>query len=444
LSESRSDAASPRAYQIIARCRELALYSEVAGETTRTFLAPSTHSVHALLSGWMKAAGMQVRVDAAGNLRGVLAGEWPNAPRILIGSHLDTVAQAGAFDGILGVVLGVALVEELTARSHTATTFDPKLPFTIEVIGFSDEEGVRFGKPFLGSLALIGELDAATLLLTDRNGVSVADAIRDFGLDPAELPAAIVDKSACAYLEFHIEQGPVLESEGLSLGVVDTIAGQTRMQFIFTGQANHAGTTPMGAQRRDALAAAAQWIVAVEQYATECAGLVATVGKVETLGGASNVIAGNVVATLDVRHALDKVRRSAIAHFINAAQTAATARGMTVTHSTSLDQTAVDLDSDLTALLADAATRAGHAAHWMISGAGHDAMIVARRVPSAMLFLRTAAGLSHHPDENVLPVDVEAALATGLEFLQILRDDKAMLKRFIALTSQLKQEDNHA
>ena len=402
---------------------------------------PSMHRVHALLGGWMRAAGMKVRVDAAGNLRGVLPAAGPGAPRLLIGSHLDTVANAGAFDGVLGVVLGVALVEEVGA----AWPGDADLPFAIEVIGFSEEEGMRFAKPFLGSLALVGGLDAATLARTDRGGVSVEEAIRQFGLDPAELPAAVVDDSAFGYLEFHIEQGPVLESEGLALGVVDAIAGQTRMTLAFRGQANHAGTTPMGPLRRDALAAAAEWLVEVERYANECAGLVATVGKVEIRAGAGNVIAGEVEATLDVRHARDEVRKAAVRHYLDYAKIAGAARGVAVVHTASLDQAAVPMDSTLTALLGAAGARStGREPRLMTSGAGHDAMIVARRVPAAMLFLRSPGGLSHHPDEAVLPGDVEAALATGLEFLRSLRDDGAMLERITCRRSRRKRDDIHA
>jgi allantoate deiminase len=353
------------------------------------------------------------------------------------------VGNAGAFDGILGVVLGIALVEEMAAEI-AASSASP-LPFAIEVVGFSEEEGVRFAKPFLGSLAFTGELDAAILARTDRHGVSVADAIRNFGLDPDELPAAVVDDSAFGYLEFHIEQGPVLESEGIALGVVDAIAGQTRMEFIFTGQANHAGTTPMGPLRHDALAAAAQWVVEVERYAKECAGLVATVGKVESSSGAGNVIAGRFVATLDVRHPHDEVRHAAVAHYIDYAHISGTARGVSVACSTSIDQPAVPMGSDLSALLAGAATRAtGREPLSITSGAGHDAMIVARRVPAAILFLRSPAGLSHHPDESVLPEDVEAAVATGVEFLRSLRDDRAMLARIAAPTRQRKQDGRHA
>src|ERR1700722_18658260 len=192
-----------RADCIIARCRQLAACTQVSGEVTRLFLSPPMHDVHALLKNWMEAAGMTVRVDAVGNLRGVWPGLTANSPRLLIGSHLDTVPNAGAFDGILGVVLGIAVVEQLRGQH---------LPFAIEVIGFSEEEGVRFRKPFLGSLALIGKLDAASLALTDAAGVSVTEAIKAFGSNPAAMKDALLSPDTFAYLEFHIEQGPVLES----------------------------------------------------------------------------------------------------------------------------------------------------------------------------------------------------------------------------------------
>jgi allantoate deiminase len=237
----------------------------------------------------------------------------------------------------------------------------------------------------------------------------------------------------------------VLESEGCALAVVDAIAGQTRMEFIFTGQANHAGTTPMGPLRHDALAAAAEWIVEVERYASATPGLVATVGKVESSSGAGNVIAGRFTATLDVRHAQDEVRGTAVRHCIDYAHVAAATRGVTVAHTTPIDQGAVPMGSELTAMLANAAARAtGREPRFITSGAGHDAMIVARRVPAAMLFLRTPCGLSHHPDETVLAEDVEAALATGVEFLRSLRDDRAMLTRIASRASQRKREDPYA
>jgi allantoate deiminase len=403
-----------RAARIIARCREIASCTEVPGEITRRFLTPPMHDVHALLRDWMEAAGMTVQVDAIGNLRGFWPGLKPGSPRLLIGSHLDTVPNAGAFDGILGVVLGVAIVERLRGDL---------LPFAIEVIGFSEEEGVRFSKPFLGSLALVGKLDADTLARTDRSGISVRQVIEAYGLDPTQLPAAALANETIAYLEFHIEQGPVLESEDMSLGIVEALVGQTRMELIFTGQANHAGTTPMRL-RHDAMAAAAEWIIAVEDYASSQNGLVATVGKMEAAPGAGNVIAGKVTASLDVRHADDSAREASVVTILKLAEAAATRRGVHVTSSKQLEQPAVPLDPHLTTLLNKAAAQAGFPARRMTSGAGHDAMILAPIVSSAMLFLRSPGGLSHHPDETVLAQDVEAALATAMEFLAQLRDDR--------------------
>jgi allantoate deiminase len=401
---------SNRSDRIIARCRALAACTEVPGETTRTFLSEPMRAVHALVRGWMEAAGMRVRVDAMGNLRGVYAAAVEGAPRLLLASHLDTVPNAGAFDGILGVLLGLAMVEALQGE---------RLPFALEVIGFSEEEGVRFGKPFLGSLALIGEIDDAWLAVHDAHGVTVGDAIRSFGLDPARLPEAVLAEDTLAYVEVHIEQGPVLESAGAGLGVVSAIAGQSRLELTFQGQANHAGTTPM-LLRQDAMAAAAAWIVAVEQYARERGGLVATVGRVETRPGAGNVIAGEVVATLDVRHAEDGIRERAATELLAEAKREAERRGVRVKSRVIAQQEAAPMDAALTARLGAAAARAGYPARTLISGAGHDAMIVGRRVPAAMLFVRSPGGLSHHPDELVLTEDVEAALATGLEFLRHL------------------------
>jgi allantoate deiminase len=403
-----------RAVRVIARCQEIAACTEVPGETTRLFLTPPMHVVHAMLRGWMEAAGMMVDVDAIGNLRAAWPGHTPNSPRLLIGSHLDTVPNAGAFDGILGVVLGVAIVEELRSQH---------LPFAIEIIGFSEEEGVRFNKPFLGSLALVGKLDRETLTRIDRNGISIRQTIEAFGLDPAQLSAAVLSDDAFAYIEFHIEQGPVLESEDASLGIVEALVGQTRKELIFTGQSNHAGTTPMHL-RHDAMSAAADWIVAVEEYASSLQGLVATTGKVEVSPGAGNVIAGRVTASLDVRHADDAVRQASIVAILQFAETAAAKRGVQLTAHTQLEQPAVPLDPRLTSMLQNAAAQAGFPSHRMTSGAGHDAMILAPVIPSTMLFLRSPGGLSHHPNESVLPQDVEAALATAMEFLSQLRDDR--------------------
>ncbi len=399
-----------KAERVIARCRELAGCTEVPGETTRMFLCNAMRQCHERVSTWMKAAGMDVSVDPAGNLRGLYAGVSGDAPRLLIASHLDTVPNAGAFDGILGVLMGIALVEELAGK---------RLPFAIEVIGFSEEEGTRFGAPFLGSRALLGTLDDALLARTDADGLSVAAAIKDFGLDTSRLHEAKLAARPLGYLEIHIEQGPVLESEGLPLGVVEAIAGQTRMEFVFTGTANHAGTTPMHL-RKDSLLAAAEWMLAVEAYARGVDGLVATTGRVTAVPGAVNVIAGEARVTLDVRHAKDSVRKEALRQFLAVAGSIAVKRSVHATNKTMSEQAAVPMDAQLTETLTAAVKAAGAPVRKMVSGAGHDAMMVAPHMPAAMLFLRSPGGLSHHPDESVVSGDVEQALAAGIKFLEML------------------------
>jgi len=426
--------AAQAARRIVARCRELAQVSDVPGQTTRLFLSPATRKAHSLVGGWMQEAGLKLRTDAIGNVRGLLGAE--DLPRLLIGSHLDTVIDAGAFDGPLGVILGIEL-------AHASAHED--LPFAIEVIGFSEEEGVRFAKPFLGSLAAAGELTPNLLQLRDAAGVTLGEAVAEFGLDITQLSEAHLCEFAMAYLEFHIEQGPVLDAKREPVAVVQAIAGQTRMQVNFHGHSNHAGTTPMGSLRRDALAAAAEWITEVERYASDCEGLVATVGTLEVLGGAGNVIAGRCFATLDVRHAEDAVRLQAVEAITAAARHAGEQRQVSVEFNTSLDQTAVPMDTVLADNLAAACARfTGRPARRITSGAGHDAMILAHRVPSAMVFLRSPGGVSHHPQESVDQSDVEAAYGAGLEFLRSLRDDRAMLDLLVKRASNHRSEARNA
>ena len=396
------------AAQAMERCRELAQITDVAGETTRTFLSPAMRRCMETVSSWMVAAGFEVRMDAAGNLRGLYAGKFPDASRLVIGSHLDTVPDAGAFDGVLGVMIGLELVRMLDGK---------KLPYAIELVGFSEEEGVRFGTPFIGSRAFAGRVDDELLSKTDGEGVSVRQAIAGFGFDATEISYAGLDDRAKGYLEFHIEQGPLLESEGLSLGLVEAIAGQTRGEMRFTGSANHAGTTPMHL-RRDAVAAAAQWIGEVERCALGTKGLVATVGRITAAPGAGNVIAGEVKASLDVRHADDAIRKTAVDEVVSTAQAIARERGLSVEWKLLMEQRAVAMDMRLTKMAEDSVIEAGMVPYRMTSGAGHDAMVIAERLPSAMIFLRSPGGLSHHPDEAVRQEDVADALAAGLEFLR--------------------------
>jgi allantoate deiminase len=407
------------AEKVIARCQKLASFSEDAGGTRRTFLSAPMRDCHREISSWMNALGMSVALDAAGNQRGFYSGSGPGAPRIMLGSHLDTVPNAGAYDGVLGVVLAVALVESLNGH---------RLPFGIEVAGFSEEEGVRFGVPFIGSRALVGRLDSELLSHKDESGVSVRKAIENFGLNPDEIPEASLGDDVLGYVEFHIEQGPVLENRGCPLGVVEAIVGQDRLEFIFSGRANHAGTTPMHL-RRDALAAAAEWILAVENAARRTAGLVATVGFIEAKPGATNVIAGEARATLDLRHASDDLRAQALDNLIRQAEAIAATRGTSLKWRTLLNQRAVAMNQFLTDQIEQAIRNAGCEPHRMASGAGHDAMVLAEKIPAAMVFLRTPGSISHDPAESVELGDVEKALDCGYHLLMQLASSAQFLGR---------------
>ena len=396
--------------RIIAECRRIATMSEETGRTTRRYLTPAVREVHGHLRARMESLGMTVRVDAAGNMRGLWSPANAPAKRVLIGSHIDTVPNAGAFDGVLGVVMAIEYVELVKAA---------QIPLTIEVIAFSEEEGARFGVPFIGSRAVAGRFENTLLDRTDASGSTVADAIREFGLDPGRIADAALDENAACFFEVHIEQGPLLEAEQLRVAAVTAIAGQTRITAEFTGAANHAGTTPMKL-RRDALAGAAEWILLVEQAARSTDGLVATVGKIAAEPNVGNVIAGKVTVGLDIRHPRDGVRLQVVEQLLERAQAIADRRGLAFEHRVLLEQAAVPMDERITSFVADAIHAAGFPTKTMTSGAGHDAMVLAARVPTAMLFLRSPGGLSHHPDEVVLEEDVDAALSVGRIFLERL------------------------
>src|SRR5262249_36469895 len=310
---------SPLADAVLARCEVVAGYTEEPGKTTRTFLCEPLHGLHARLGDWMRAAGMTVRLDPVGNLIGHYPAVRENAPVFLIGSHLDSVPDAGKFDGVLGVLLGVAAVQALGGKH---------LPFAVEVLGFSEEEGIRFRSPYLGSRAACGCFDDALLNRTDANGVSMAQAIGNFGLDAAQLGKAISPRGqALAYLEAHIEQGPVLDSRNLPLGIVTAIVGQSRFWLRFEGKAGHAGTLPMD-QRRDGLAAAAEFVLEAERLARSHLDMRATVGCVAVVPGAVNVVPGSVSFTLDLRQPHDTLREQAGATLLAHAGTIAGRRGL--------------------------------------------------------------------------------------------------------------------
>lgn len=399
-----------RAKNVINACRAIAAMSEELGRTTRRFLTPPVRQVHDFLRARMEALGMSVTVDAVGNLRGLWIPENATGKRLILGSHIDSVPNAGAFDGVLGVVLALELVKSAQALS---------LPLAIEVIAFSEEEGVRFGFPFIGSRAVAGRLDPDMLTFKDAEDISIREAIEAFGLDPDAIANAVADDNALGFVEFHIEQGPVLEAEHLSVAAVTSIVGQTRLDLRFIGHANHAGTTPMHL-RYDAMAAAAEWISKVEPLAHRTDGLVATVGKVKLQPNAGNVIPASVEASLDVRHVHDRVRRKAVDDLVEAAEAIAVRRGLKLESTLKMDESSVPMDERLTAFMTDAIGTAGYPPKLMPSGAGHDSMIMAGRVPTAMLFLRSPGGLSHHPDEAVREEDVETALLVGEKFLQRL------------------------
>ena len=393
----------------LARCDALAACTDELSRITRTFLSPGMEKSHRLVREWMKAAGMTVAVDRAGNLRGCYAASSEPGPRLIIASHLDTVPNAGHYDGVLGVMLGIALVEALAGR---------RLGFGIEVIGFSDEEGVRYDLPFIGSRAATSTLLAPHLARKDAAGVALYAALDTFHAAHPDAIDPVLDPSARAYLEFHIEQGPVLEHAGLSLGTVETIAGQTRATIIFRGRSGHAGTTPMFL-RHDALAAAAEWVSGVESAASSMPGLVATTGRISCEPDAANVIPGLVRCSLDVRNADDAIRRAAVGNFLRTAEVIGKRRGIEVEHVIEFEQLAVGLDGRLVSLADQALSDIGISPRHVTSGAGHDAMIVAPHIPSVMIFLRSPGGISHHPDEAVYAQDVAAALRAGLRFLEI-------------------------
>ena len=419
MSQTFNPITTSRGADVIARCQSLARYSEDPSALRRTFLSPPMRECHNAITEWLKPLGVVPSIDAAGNLRAVYPAASPDAPRLLIGSHLDTVPNAGAFDGPLGILLAVALLEQLEGQ---------RLPFAIELVAFSEEEGIRFATPFIGSCALVGNYDEEFLNRRDGNGISIRQAIQNFGLDPAQLPAAQMSEDVLAYIEFHIEQGPVLENLNLPLAAVEAIVGQSRLAITFIGHSNHAGTTPMNA-RRDALAAAAEWMVAVESEASRIAGLVATVGSIQAHPGATNVIPGEVRLTLDVRHKSDQIRAQSVQRLSTMAQHIAAKRALSANFATFLNHPAVAMDPFLISQIELAIRAAGCPPHRMPSGAGHDAMILASRVPAAMIFVRSPGGISHDPTESVLLEDVACAIDCGGHLLKQLADSAEFLKR---------------
>ncbi|HEX9067475.1 MAG TPA: allantoate amidohydrolase [Ktedonobacterales bacterium] len=397
---------------VMERCDLLGGLSEESGCLTRRYGTEPMRHANEAVAGWMRAAGMHARRDHVGNLIGRYEADGADAKTLLLGSHLDTVRDAGKYDGPLGVMIALACVERLHEHGE-------RLPFAIEVIAFADEEGLRFHTAYLGSTALVGTLDPAALRLTDADGITLAEAIRAFDGDPDAPAEPPLGESLLGYCETHIEQGPVLDAQGLPVGVVSGIQGQTRVALTFAGSAGHAGTTPM-ALRRDALCAAADLVLAVERYAQGAEGLVATVGQLSVYPGASNVIPGQVTLSLDVRHPDDLAREEAVRSLRAEAEGIATRRGVVVEWAIASQTRSIACSPRLIAPLTRAITEAGHPVLRLASGAGHDAAPMAAVTDVAMLFVRCAGGVSHHPAESVTADDVAVAIEVIERFVRLL------------------------
>jgi allantoate deiminase len=396
---------------VIERCQYLARCSEEPGAITRPFASEAMRCAHELVSEWMREAGMSVRRDNVGNLRGRFEGT--GEATLLLGSHLDSVRNAGKYDGPLGVALAIAAVQRL----HDAGT---RMPFAIEVLAFADEEGLRFGSTYLGSRAVAGTFDPADLDRTDADGITMRDAIRAFGGDPERIDDDNWSgRRLLGYCEVHIEQGPVLEARDLPVGVVSAIAGQERHELTFTGEAAHAGTTPMD-KRRDALVAASVFVQAVEGYASSHEGLVATVGQLEVRPGAANVVPGEVTLSLDVRHPDDSERRIASQRLQDIAVEIAKHRKIGVSTTQASENGTVPCAKRLVSTLSRAVQHLGHPVVELASGAGHDAVAMSALTEVGMLFIRCKGGVSHNPAESVKTEDVAVAIDVLSQFLELL------------------------
>jgi allantoate deiminase len=387
---------------IVARLKALALYTDVPGEMTRLSLSPAHRKAADEVLGLFKAAGMVAEIDPLGSVVGRFGTDKNDAKTLLIGSHIDTVPNGGIYDGPLGVMAGLAVVEELQRRNI-------RLPFAIEVLAFSDEEGVRFPSPFSSSRAVAGTFDEKLLDEKDKSGVSRGDALKAFGCDPAQWPRVARKRDdILGYLELHIEQGPVLEADGEALGVVSAIVGLSRGKVTVTGKAGHAGTTPM-AMRKDALTAACEMVLEIERIARAQDDLVGTVGVLNLLPGAGNVIPDTVIFNYDVRSSQDATRVKAIAAIMGRCREVAEERGVSVEIDMTSATPAAQSDAKLMAALATAIEKQGGTPRKLLSGAGHDAMVFRTVCPQAMLFVRSKDGLSHHPDEFTTPEDISKA-----------------------------------
>jgi allantoate deiminase len=406
---------SPLGEEIAARINKLGAISETPDQLARIFLTPEHRAAADLILGWMRAAGMRAHVDAIGNVCGRYEGHESGMPCLMLGSHYDTVRDAGKWDGPLGILTAISCVAELNRRGR-------RLPFAIEVTGFADEEGVRFASTLLGSRAVAGTFDESVLGKTDTAGVTMREALAGFGLDPDHVGRAARTRSELlAYVELHIEQGPVLEGLDTSLGVVTAISGATRLAARLTGMAGHAGTVPMK-QRKDALAGAAECIGAIEQFCrTDEDGLVGTVGYIHAAPGATNVIPGQVSFTIDIRAPGDAHRKRAVTDMVRQIETIARRRGLALQLDITHENRSVPCAEWLKSQIADAIASEGYRVLELPSGAGHDGMAMIDIADVGMIFVRCRGGISHHPDEHVDTADVDAGARALLRMIENFR-----------------------
>ncbi|GAC11930.1 allantoate amidohydrolase [Paraglaciecola chathamensis] len=401
---------APYAIQTYERCDVLAHFSQDPDCINRQYLTPEHLQANRQVAQWMEQAGMETWQDAAANQWGRYPSKAPNAKTLVIGSHLDTVPNSGKYDGILGVLAPLSLIHYL--HDHHI-----ELPFHLELVGFGDEEGTRFGATLLGSCAVAGTWQEKWNDLSDENGITLRQAFIDAGLDISEVKkASRQETNVDDFFEFHIEQGPVLEQNDLAVGVVNGIAGAKRFSITLKGLAGHAGTVPMP-MRQDALAAASEMILAIERLATE-KGIVATVGHLKCLSGAVNVISGATTFSLDIRSIDDALRDETLKLIIDELKGIAETRRIQMDITPTHQAPAVKCDENLQLQLLNAFEETDTPPFTLASGAGHDTMAMAAVCPVAMMFMRCEKGLSHHPAEAIDVPDIEAALKVMFAFLK--------------------------
>ena len=403
---------APLGDEIVNRINELGAISETPEHLARIFLSREHRVAADLILSWMRAAGMHAHLDAIGNVCGRYEGERTGLPCLMLGSHYDTVRDAGKWDGPLGLITAISCVADLHKRGR-------RLPFAIEVTGFAVEEGIRFASTLLGSRAVAGTFDESVLNARDSGGISMREALVQFGLDPEHIGAAArAPSELLAYIELHIEQGPVLENEHLPVGVVTAISGATRLAARLTGMAGHAGTVPM-MLRRDALTGAAECIVAIEELCrTDQGGLVGTVGYIHAMPGATNVIPGQVSFTIDLRAPTDPHRRRAVADIVRRIESIAKHRKLALQVDVTHENRTVPCAPWLKSQVADAVAAEGYRVFELPSGAGHDGMAMIDIADVGMVFVRCRGGISHHPDEHVDTADADAGARVLLRLIE--------------------------